>query len=150
MEIEGEQRQQRRTERQTDRQTQTETERDRDRERQRQRDLLASQEPAISKFLRGNPFVVFVVWFFNVPSTCKVCPRDESFQTILHAATLREKIQINCLIQSQHADTRSANPRFDPVTSDAWRGCQQSTITGVTRPEKPSPNPRLSRLASFH
>ena len=50
--------------------------------------------------------------------------RDGSAQTILRAATLRQKLQIKAfhLTQSQYTDTGPTSPRVDPITPGAWQG----------------------------
>ena len=45
---------------------------------------------------------MFVCWLLNVPATCGVYLRDRSAQTILHAATLRQKLQIQLSISPSH------------------------------------------------
>ena len=60
----------------------------------------------------------------NVPFHTLVYFRDGSAQTILRAATLRQKLQIKAfhLTQSQYTDTGPTSPRADPITPSAWQG----------------------------
>ena len=62
--------------------------------------------------------------------------RDGSAQTILRAATLRQKLQIKAfhLTQSQYTDTGPTSPRTDPITPGAWQGSHWNDST----PKEPS------------
>ena len=73
------------------------------------------------------PVLEFVCLFsllLNVPFHTLVYFRDGSAQTILRAATLRQKLQIKAfhLTQSQYTDTGPTSPRADPITPGAWQG----------------------------
>ena len=48
--------------------------------------------------------------------------RVRSAQTIVHAATLRQKLQINFPTQSQYTDTKLPSPSTDPIIPGAWQG----------------------------
>ena len=67
---------------------------------------------------------MFVGWLLNVPATGLVYLRDGSAQTILRAATLRQKVadQTFYLTQSQYTDTTPTSPSADPITPGAWQG----------------------------
>ena len=81
---------------------------------------------------------------------------DGSVQTIVRAATLRQKLQIKnfYLIQSHYTDTGPTSPGADPITPGAWQGSHWSAnlyVIGMTRSGKlPAqagiePRVRLSR-----
>ena len=65
-----------------------------------------------------------------------------SAQTIVRAATLRQKLQIKVtfyLTKSQYIDTGPTSPSADPITPGAWQGSHWSAnfeVTGMTRPGK--------------
>ena len=67
--------------------------------------------------VQGNLGLCFVCWLLNVPATCECDLRDGSAQTILHAATLRYKLQTKLSIQSQYTDTRLTSPSTDPINA---------------------------------
>ena len=50
--------------------------------------------------------------------------KDGTAQTIVRAATLRQKLQIKLFqfTQSQHTDTGPISPSTDPITPGAWQG----------------------------
>ena len=54
--------------------------------------------------------------------------RDGSTQTIVHAATLRYKLQIKTfyLTQSQYTDTGPTSASADPIMPGAWQGSHWS------------------------
>ena len=72
----------------------------------------------------GCLFVCLFSLLFNVPFHTLVYFRDGSAQTILRAATLRQKLQIKAfhLTQSQYTDTGPTSPRADRITPGAWQG----------------------------
>ena len=76
--------------------------------------------PLAPGFFRGRLFVCLL----NVPFHTLVYFRDGSAQTILRAATLRQKLQIKAfhLTQSQYTDTGPTSPRADPITPGVWQG----------------------------
>ena len=67
---------------------------------------------------------VVVCYLLNVPSNMRVYLRDGSAQTILRAATLRQKLQIRLfyLTQSQYTDTGPTSPSAEPITPGALAG----------------------------
>ena len=82
----------------------------------------------------------------NIPFHTLVYFRDGSAQTILRAATLRQKLQIKAfhLTQSQYTDTGPTSPRADPIAPGAWQGSHwNANVTGMTRPRK---KPSASRV----
>ena len=79
--------------------------------------------------------------------------RIGSAQTILRAATLRQKLQIerSSSPQSQYTDTGPTSPSADPITPGAWQGSHWSAnfeVTGMTRPRKKSRHKRDSNPGS--
>ena len=72
------------------------------------------------------------------PKNRPVPLRDGSAQTIVHAATTRQKLhQTFHLTQSLYTNTGPTTPSADPITPGAWKGSPWSTnfsVTGVTRP----------------
>ena len=63
--------------------------------------------------------------------------RDGSAQTILRAATLRQKLQIQLSISPSHSILPPGQPV--PVSPGAWQGSYSSAnfyVTGMTRPGK--------------
>ena len=60
----------------------------------------------------------------NIPFHTLVYFKDGSAQTILRAATLRQKLQIKAfhLTQSQYTDIGPTSPRADPITPGIWQG----------------------------
>ena len=62
-----------------------------------------------------------------VLATDKGYLRDGSAQTIVHAATLRQKVQIKFAVSGSH-NTLPARPSTDPTSPDSWKGGHKSTI----------------------
>ena len=52
--------------------------------------------------------------------------RNGSAQTILRAATLRQKLQIELSIRSKYTDTDQTSPSTDTITPGAWQGSHWS------------------------
>ena len=80
---------------------------------------------------QAHLFVCLFCLFYsllNISFHTLVYFRDGSAQTILRAATLRQKLQIKAfhLPQSQHTDTGPTSPSADPITSGAWQGSHWS------------------------
>ena len=63
--------------------------------------------------------------------------RDGSAQTILHAATLGQKLQIKLSISPSHSILTS--PSTDPISPGAWQGSHWNanfSVTGMTQPRQ--------------
>ena len=62
--------------------------------------------------------------------------RNESIQTTVHAATLRQKLQIQLAVtHSQYTDSEHTSFSTDPIMLGAWQGSHPGTIAediGVT------------------
>ena len=119
----------------TDRQTEKGTEREREREREGGRARQTDRDRERQRGMGGrqtdrqrgetkNFVCCLFSWLLNVPFHTLVYFRDGSAQTILRAATLRQKLQIKAfhLTQSQYTDTGPTSPRVDPITPGAWQG----------------------------
>ena len=67
--------------------------------------------------------------------------RDGSAQTIVRAATLRQKLKIKLSTTPSHSnsDTGPTSTSADPITPGAWQGSHGSAnfeVTGMTQPRK--------------
>ena len=92
-------------------------------ERELQRVVRRLRKPTVS-YEVSRYFVCLFSLLLNVPFHTLVHFRDGSAQTILRAASLRQKLQIKAfhLTQSQYTDTGPTSPRADPITPGAWQG----------------------------
>ena len=102
---------------------------------------------------RGVVVVVVVVvpWLRTVPATCKCISGTDLAQTILRAATLRQKLQTFHLTRPQDTDTGPTSPSTDPITPSAWQGSHWDAnfeVTCMSRPRKKSRRKRESNPGS--
>ena len=53
---------------------------------------------------------VDVSWSFNIPATCSMYLRDRSIETVVHAATLRQKSRVKLAMSPTHSILTSGQP----------------------------------------
>ena len=108
-------------------------------------------------YLSFSKKMLFLGELIIVQATCWVWLRDRSAQSIAHAATLRQNMQIKpCyLTQSQYTDTGPTSPSNDPEMPGTWQDCHyvwstNSTVTGVTWPRTAKLNPWICNTWGGH